>query len=93
MKSRLSTTMKKKPIENIEGKGENAGNQHFLLFPQCFLNDQIEISASDLNFVNFKSIHFGPSILLSFGNRLMFKIIDRCRPLNLRLSLSVTKYK
>ena len=24
-------------IENIVGKGENAGNQHFLLFPQCFL--------------------------------------------------------
>ena len=23
-------------VENIEGKGENAGNQHFLLFPQCF---------------------------------------------------------
>ena len=23
-------------IENIEGKGENAGYQHFLLFPQCF---------------------------------------------------------
>ena len=23
-------------IENIVGKGENAGNQHFLLFPQCF---------------------------------------------------------
>ena len=22
-------------IENIVGKGENAGNQHFLLFPQC----------------------------------------------------------
>ena len=22
--------------ENIVGKGENAGNQHFLLFPQCF---------------------------------------------------------
>ena len=21
---------------NIVGKGENAGNQHFLLFPQCF---------------------------------------------------------
>ena len=21
----------------IVGKGENAGNQHFLLFPQCFL--------------------------------------------------------
>ena len=23
-------------IENTVGKGENAGNQHFLLFPQCF---------------------------------------------------------
>ena len=22
--------------ENVEGKGENAGRQHFLLFPQCF---------------------------------------------------------
>ena len=25
-------------LENIVGKGENAGNQHFLLFPQCFQN-------------------------------------------------------
>ena len=23
-------------VENIVKKGENAGNQHFLLFPQCF---------------------------------------------------------
>ena len=23
-------------LENIVGKGENAGYQHFLLFPQCF---------------------------------------------------------
>ena len=23
-------------IENIVGKEENAGHQHFLLFPQCF---------------------------------------------------------
>ena len=30
-------TLKKKSFENIVGKGENAGNQHFLLFPQCFL--------------------------------------------------------
>ena len=27
----------KDAFENIVGKGENAGNQHFLLFPQCFL--------------------------------------------------------
>ena len=26
-------------IENIEGKGENAGYQHFHLFPQCFRKD------------------------------------------------------
>ena len=35
-KSRLLTTLDKKAFENIVGKGENAGNQHFLLFPQCF---------------------------------------------------------
>ena len=23
-------------VENIVGKGENTGNEHFLLFPQCF---------------------------------------------------------
>ena len=26
-------------LENIVGKGENAGYQHFLLFPQCFQMD------------------------------------------------------
>ena len=31
------TTLKKEPFENIVVKEENAGNQHFLLFPQCFL--------------------------------------------------------
>ena len=25
-----------KRLENIKGKGENAGYQHFLLYPQCF---------------------------------------------------------
>ena len=29
-------TLRKKPFENSEGKRENAGNQHFLLSPQCF---------------------------------------------------------
>ena len=31
-------TQRKKTLENIVGKGENAGNQHFLLFPQYFLS-------------------------------------------------------
>ena len=29
-----------KRLENIVGKGENAGHQHFLLFPQCLLPNQ-----------------------------------------------------
>ena len=37
IRSRLLTTVRKKPFENIMGKEENAGTQHFLLFPQCFL--------------------------------------------------------
>ena len=28
--------MKIRTFENTEGKGENAGDQHFLFFPQCF---------------------------------------------------------
>ena len=35
--SRLLMTLKKKPFKSIVGKGESAGNKHFLLFPQCFL--------------------------------------------------------
>ena len=34
---RLVTPMDKKAFENILGKGENAGSQHFHLFTQCFL--------------------------------------------------------
>ena len=34
---RLLTTMKNKTFENIVGKGENAGNQHYLLFPQFLI--------------------------------------------------------
>ena len=35
---------KKVDLENIVGKRENAGYQHFLLFPQLFLPLQREIS-------------------------------------------------
>ena len=30
------TTLKTKAFETLKEKGENAGNQHFLLFPQYF---------------------------------------------------------
>ena len=36
--SPLLTTLGKNPFENIVGQGENAGDQHFLLFPPCFLS-------------------------------------------------------
>ena len=36
-------TLREKPLENIVGKGENAGKQHFLLFPQFFLPCQKKI--------------------------------------------------
>ena len=38
-------TLGKKPFENIVGKGENAGNQHFLLFPQCFIPFPKQVSS------------------------------------------------
>ena len=37
-------TLKKEAFENIVGKEENAGNQHFLLFPKCFVSFQEQIS-------------------------------------------------
>ena len=44
----MLTNLKKKAFENIVGKGENAGNQHFLLFPQLFLPYQREKSCQPL---------------------------------------------
>ena len=38
-------TLKKKTFKNIVGKGENAGNRHFLLFQQCLLLYQREKSS------------------------------------------------
>ena len=59
-------TLKEKPYENNVGKGENAGDQHFLLFLAMFSNlSEKEIiilatitcnlsSANSLNLVNSK---------------------------------------
>ena len=40
-------TLRKRPLETIVGKGENAGSQHFLLLPQCFRPFQREIAPSE----------------------------------------------
>ena len=49
------------PFENIVGKRENTGNQHFLLFPQCFLPYQRQNS-------QFRDLRY--KILLSSANAL-----------------------
>ena len=38
--SRLLTRLRNKPFENLVGKGENAWNQHFLLFQPFFYPSQ-----------------------------------------------------
>ena len=38
-------------VENIVGKGENAGYQHFLLFPQCFQKASFSGSLKSLDCV------------------------------------------
>ena len=50
-------------LENFVGKGENAGNQHFLLFPQCFFNSLIGKKKNQISYFNFvvcKFFQFGP---------------------------------
>ena len=43
------TTLRKEASENALGKEENAGNEHFLLFPQCFLPFLTKISIFESN--------------------------------------------
>ena len=45
------TTLGMKPFKNIVGKGENAGNQHFPLFPQCFIPFPKQISIFQPNLI------------------------------------------
>ena len=72
---RVLTTLNKKPFENIVEKGENAGNQHFFLFPQCFpvLSKNPEIitgttfilsSANALKLVESETSLFGKEVTL-----------------------------
>ena len=51
--SRLLMTLKKKAFENIVGKEENGGNQHFLLFPQRFLSVPKQMSILQLHLFFF----------------------------------------
>ena len=65
--SRLLMTLGKKPFENIVGKGENAGNQHFPLFPQCFLPFPKQISI------------FQPNVICLLQMLLIWTSMKNCR--------------
>ena len=55
---------------NFVGKGENAGNQHFLLFPQCFQPYQRQKSSFKLSTFILSSVYalnLDQSKILSFG--------------------------
>ena len=58
------------PFENIVGKGENAGNQHFLLFPQCFLTSHKQFSILDPHLSSANALNLDQSKNLSFGKEL-----------------------
>ena len=65
-------------IENIVGKGENAGNQHFLLFSQCFQKVSFTVS--------LKVVMYGTGLrwILSMYNEP--KVIARSRLFKIRIS-------
>ena len=62
----------KKPFENIVGKGENAGNQHFLLFQQSFLSFPKQISIFWVTFIlpSANALNLDQSKILSSGKEL-----------------------
>ena len=59
IQSQLLMTLRKEAFENIFGKAENAGNQHFLLFPKCFLPYLKQISIYESH--SFCRLQFGKS--------------------------------
>ena len=71
---RLLTTLIEKAFENTAEKGENAGNQHFLLFPQCFQHFLNQISMFNiLSSVN--AFNLNHSKLFSFSKELSYIFI------------------
>ena len=69
--SLLLTPLRKKPLENIVGRGENAGNYHFLLFPQSSYPSQTNFKFL-VSFIlsSANAFNLNKSIILLFGNEL-----------------------
>ena len=47
-------------LENVVGKGGNAGYHHFLLFPQCFLKASSVVDRENLGSLGKGTIQFKP---------------------------------
>ena len=78
--SRLLRTLKKKAFENV-GKEENAGNQLFLLFPQCFLPYLREIiipATFILSSTNAFNLYQSKFFLFGKDLRIYFERLSRC---------------
>ena len=43
------TTLEKEAFENLLGKGENAGNQHFLTFPKCLHFSKLKLDMNNVS--------------------------------------------
>ena len=82
IQSQLLTTQKKKALENTVRKGENAGNQHFLLFPQCFTPFPRQILIFQPNLI----CHLVTSIL-SFSHNVFYPSQNKFQFFNLSSSL------
>ena len=68
-------TLRKKTFENIVGKGEKAGNQHFLLFLKCFLPYKRKSLPYELELLSANPLNFHQSKILSFVNGLRDNIM------------------
>ena len=99
-------TMKKRPFENIVGKGDNSCYQHFLLFPQYFqlyqrqkssiLATLIMSSANPFNLVKDKIFLFGKHLTLKVLNPTNVASVDKDNPRvhrKCRLMLNLYSYQ
>ena len=66
---------RKKPFENIVGKKENAGNQHFLLFPQCFLSYKRQLQHFEYHLSSANVFDLGKPKILSSSKGLKLVIV------------------
>ena len=65
--SRFLMTQTEKPFENIVGKGENGGFQHFLISSRCFLTLPKVIFDFSVTLLSASAFNLETPKILSFG--------------------------